>query len=81
MRPISRTLQRLNPPFYPWRQTWDHLEALRGWMKPLPAAAVTELQQVDADDPDKLHFFRFVNQGAAQWVPPDILENTGRSTK
>jgi hypothetical protein len=36
---------------------------------------VTELQRVDAEDPEKLHFFRFINQAPLNGSRQDLLVN------
>ena len=73
--PHIEDLQRLNLRFILGVKPGDH-QFLFAWVdEAIAQGQVTELQQVDADDPDKLHFFRFVNQAPLNGSRQDILVN------
>ena len=73
--PHIEDLQRLNLRFILGVKPGDH-QFLFAWVdEAIAHGKVTELQQVDADDPDKLHFFRFVNQAPLNGSRQDLLVN------
>jgi hypothetical protein len=73
--PHIEDLQRLNLRFILGVKPGDH-HFLFSWVdEALTQGKGTELQRVDADDPEKLHFFRFINQAPLNGSRQDLLVN------